>query len=459
MTIVASDSRGRGGGKDRLGRYRLLELIATGGMAEIHLARAEGAAGFEKLLAIKRILPEHARDAEFVAMFLLEARIAATLHHANVVQVYDFGYDDGSYFLAMEYLRGSDTRRIVDALARAGQRMPLEIAVAIAMGAAAGLHYLHDKRDAEGRPLGLVHRDVSPQNIFVTADGTVKMVDFGIAKAVNRGDGTRAGTVKGKIGYLSPEQCRAEPLDRRSDVFSLAVVLWELTVGRRLFEGDSDFNVMRAIDERDAPNPSSLVPDYPRALERIVQRGLARDRDRRYASAEEMLVDLESFARDRKLAISPRSVAAFVAPLLAAEVDAPVAPGEDGARARTRALPREAARPRRRRSLVAAMVLATAGGALAAGWLVTRGRASTARPAAAAPAPPPAVAAPVMVAPPPPAPPPPAPAPEVKAAADEAPPPRERTHRTRARRSKAPAAPSPGAPAEKWSPDSPVPPP
>src|SRR5262249_37438422 len=154
------------------------------------------------------------------------------------------------------------------------QQMPLEVAVAIGIGTAAELHYLHEKRDADGRPLGLVHRDVSPPNIFLTSDGTVKLVDFGIAKAALRAGETRTGTVKGKVIYLSPEQCRQEPLDRRTDVFSLAIVLWELTVGRRLYDQEGDLAIMNAITGRDTPAPSQLVRRYPRELERIVMKGL-----------------------------------------------------------------------------------------------------------------------------------------------------------------------------------------
>jgi serine/threonine protein kinase len=298
--------------QERIGRYRLLEEIASGGMAEIHLGSFEGAAGIEKLVAIKRIKPEHARDADYIRMFLNEARIAATLHHPNVVQTYDSGCESGTYFLAMEYLRGQDTRRIVQALALVGREMPLEVAIAIAHGVATGLHYLHDKRDAAEQPLGLVHRDVSPANVFVTSNGVVKLVDFGIAKAVRRGNDTRAGILKGKVAYMSPEQCRTEPLDRRSDVFSLAIVLWELTVGRRLFDQGSDLEIMNAIDHVDVPRPSRLVPRYPAALEKIVEKGLARDRADRYRTAEEMQIDLERFAHDNQLAITPRTLSSFV---------------------------------------------------------------------------------------------------------------------------------------------------
>ena len=304
---------------ERFGRYTLLKPIASGGMAEIYLASFEGAAGVQKLVAIKRILPEHGRNAEFVSMFMNEARIAASLHHTNVVQAYDFGRENGSYFLAMEYLRGQDVRRIVHELSRAGQQMPLEVAIAIGIGAAAGLHYLHEKRDADGRPLGLVHRDVSPPNIFLTSDGTVKLVDFGIAKAVRRAAETRTGTVKGKVIYLSPEQCRSEPLDRRTDVFSLAIVLWELTVGRRLYDQEGDLAIMNAIAADNAPPPSRIVSRYPRELERIVLKGLARDRTRRYQTAAEMQDDLEAFARADRLAVAQGSVSSFVRSLAGAQ--------------------------------------------------------------------------------------------------------------------------------------------
>jgi serine/threonine protein kinase len=299
-------------GAATFGRYTLLRRLASGGMAEVHLASFEGAAGVRKLVAIKRILPEHEADDEFVAMFTNEARIAATLHHANVVQAYDFGCEGGSHFLAMEYLRGQDVRRIVRELARTGRPLPLDVAMAIGIGAAAGLHYLHEKRDAAGTSLGLVHRDVSPTNLFLTSDGIVKLVDFGIAKAARRSGDTQVGMVKGKIAYMSPEQSRAEAIDRRSDIFSLSIVLWELTVGRRLFQGSSDEAVMSAIGGLEVPRPSQMAPRYPRELERIVMKGLARDPDRRYETAEALQTDLEAFARGEKLAVTQGSVSKFL---------------------------------------------------------------------------------------------------------------------------------------------------
>ena len=301
-----------GSRRERIGRYTLLERIASGGMAEIFRASTEGSDGVERVVAVKRILPENARNTEFMGMFLNEARIAATLRHPNVIQAYDFGSENGSYYLAMEYLHGLDTRRIVQSLALAGKKLPLEIAIAAAIGICAGLQYVHEKRDKNDRDLGLVHRDVSPQNIFLTTSGGVKLVDFGVAKAVHRVSDTLSGTIKGKVTYMSPEQVRAEGLDRRSDLFSLSIVLWELTVGRRLFEGVSEAMVMNAIDKLDAPAPSQMAPRYPADLEPIVMKGLARDRDRRFQTADEMRAALEGFAREQKLDVSPRAVAMFV---------------------------------------------------------------------------------------------------------------------------------------------------
>jgi len=312
---------------ERLGRYTLIRRIATGGMAEIFVASSDGPNDAEQPVAIKRILPEHVRNREFLTMFMNEARVAATLRHPNVVRAFDFGSDNGAYYLAMEYLRGQDTRRIVQTLALAGKKLPMEIAVASAIGVAAGLHYVHEKLDNDGQPLGLVHRDVSPQNIFLTIGGDVKLVDFGVVKAVHRASNTLSGVIKGKVPYMSPEQVRSKRLDRRSDIFSLSIVLWELTVGRRLFEGVSEAMVMNAIEELNAPAPSQMTPRYPADLERIVMKGLSRDRSRRYQTAEEMRTDLEEFARDHQLDVSARHVASFVRSMVSDDQAANSSPG------------------------------------------------------------------------------------------------------------------------------------
>ncbi|HEY3355715.1 MAG TPA: protein kinase [Polyangia bacterium] len=310
-------------GPVKLGRYEVVRLIATGGMAEIYLARARGIEGFEKLVVVKRILPQLAQNRAIVQMFLDEARLAATLRHSNIAQVFDIGAEGDEYFLAMEYLDGADVAQLRSALSDAGRALPLEHAVHLVLGVLAGLHYAHEQRDAAGQPLNIVHRDVSPQNVFVTREGEVKLVDFGIAKAARRAAATRHGTLKGKAPYMSPEQARGEPLDRRSDVFSAAILLWELTTGRRLFRGRSELDVLNAIAHGDAPAPSSLVPDYLHDLEHIVMRGLRHDPGERYPTAQEMQVELEAWAREHKLAVSPVALARFMAELLAAHQGSP----------------------------------------------------------------------------------------------------------------------------------------
>jgi serine/threonine protein kinase len=306
--------------RERFGKYEIIRRLATGGMAEIYLARATGIEGFEKQVVLKRILPQYADDEEFVSMFLDEARLAATLHHSNVVQVYDIGAVDGQYFLSMELLQGQDGRHLVRAAARAGG-LPIEHAVSIVMGVCAGLHYAHE-HVVDGKPLELVHRDVSPQNVFITYDGHIKLLDFGIARASSRLTQTRGTSLKGKIAYMSPEQCAGRPLDRRSDVFSAAVLLWEMTTGRRLYTGDSDFEVMRKLREEDPPRPSTVGFAYPRALERIVLKGLKRDRNERYASAEELLLELEAFAREARMPVSSVRLSKYMRELFRDDIEA-----------------------------------------------------------------------------------------------------------------------------------------
>jgi serine/threonine protein kinase len=295
----------------RFGKYEILHRIAVGGMAEIYLAWAVGLQGFQKQVVLKRILPQFADNEDFVRMFLDEGRLAATLHHSNIVQVYDIGSVDGQYFLTMEFLHGQDARQVTKALKAREQPLPLPHALAIMIGVLAGLHYAHE-RVVDGQPLNIVHRDVSPQNVFVTFDGGVKLLDFGIARASSRLGETRSGTLKGKICYMSPEQCSGQWLDRRSDIFAAAIMLWELTTGRRLYSRDCDFEVIAKIKDEDAPLPSAFCSNYPPALEHIVHKGLKRSRDERYATAEEMQLDLEAFARDEKLAVSPVALSRFM---------------------------------------------------------------------------------------------------------------------------------------------------
>jgi serine/threonine protein kinase len=306
----------------QIGKYEILDHMATGGMAELYLARAKGIERFEKLVAIKRILPHQAGDAKYVSMLLDEARIAATLHHSNIVQVFDIGEIDGDYFYCMEYLHGSNVGALVDAAQRAGRRVSDDEAMSIILGVAAGLHYAHERTDDSGQPLGIVHRDISPTNIIVTYDGGVKLVDFGLVKATGRTTESRSGVLKGKLAYMSPEQCRGRPCDRRSDLFSLSILLWELTTGQRLFTGECDFDYLSAIVEKDIPSPSSVLPGYDPALERIVMRGLARDPAERYQTVEEMQLELEEFCRESKSRVSPITLRNMMADLFRDELAA-----------------------------------------------------------------------------------------------------------------------------------------
>ena len=304
------------------GRYELLCVLATGGMAAVHLARAAGIGGFEKLLVIKRILPHAAHDRGFIEMFLDEARLAATLAHANVAQVFDAGAVDGDVYLAMEFLHGHDVRSIAKAFTSA---IPLDAAIAIALGVCAGLHHAHERRGPDGKLLELVHRDISPSNVVVTFDGSIKVIDFGIAKASARlGVETTTGVVKGKPGYMSPEQCLGDrELDRRSDVFCVGILLYELTVGQRLFPASTtEYAQLHAIVEGAIAAPSTIVPGYPRELERIVMTALDRDVDRRYQTAEALQRDLAAFARTAHLDVTPSRMAAFMAETFRDELDA-----------------------------------------------------------------------------------------------------------------------------------------
>jgi len=296
-------------------------------MAEIYLARSEGIGQFAKEVVLKRILPQYAKNEDFIEMFLHEARMAARLQHPNVVQVFDIGEADGSYFFTMEYVQGDDVRSLITSARKRGERIPIDKVIAIATGAAAGLHHAHEQVDEHGRPLAMVHRDVSPSNLMLSLDGAVKVADFGIAKTAAQVIETRTGVIKGKVSYMSPEQCKSEPLDRRSDVFALGVVLHELLTGQKLFRGDNDYAVIKKIVDEDAPLLSAVAPGpYPENLEQIVARALARDRDARYPSAQALQVDLEALAREQKLDTSNVSLAKYVRENLPKQVSASTEP-------------------------------------------------------------------------------------------------------------------------------------
>ena len=229
----------------RLGKYRLVRRLAVGGVAEVYLAVAEGLSGFEKRVVLKRLMPEHARDPELLSMFLDEARLMALLHHPHITEVYDIGAQDGEYFFALEHVDGCDLRDLLDA--QAGRPLPLAAALTVVVAVAEGLDHAHGQRSRDGNLLGVVHRDVTPSNVLCGREGEVKLADFGVAKWTAQRSRTEQGTIKGKFAYMSPEQCRAEPLDRRSDVFALGVILYELTTGSKPFAGESEFEVLSAI--------------------------------------------------------------------------------------------------------------------------------------------------------------------------------------------------------------------
>ena len=306
-----------------LGKYEILQRLAAGGMAEIFLARVVGVLGFDKLVVIKRILPHLAQRNDFIEMFLDEARIATTLNHANIVATHEVGVHGKSYFMVMEYLAGEDVRSMVRRIARTdGGRLPLEHALQVGIGVAAGLHYAHGKCDRDGKPLQIVHRDVTPQNVIVTWDGAVKLLDFGIAKASNRINETRSGSFKGKVPYMSPEQCRGDALDRRSDIFSLGILLHEMTLSRRLFRGETDFQILKQIAEGPITRPRDVDPSYDPRLQAIVMKALERDPERRFHTARELQQALEELAHDLRMRVSPLALADYMRGLFADKIGA-----------------------------------------------------------------------------------------------------------------------------------------
>ncbi|MCB9525047.1 MAG: serine/threonine protein kinase, partial [Myxococcales bacterium] len=279
----------------RFGKYTLLKRLATGGMAEIFLAHQRGLGGFEKEVVVKRLLPEHAQNEELVAMFLDEARIAAHLTHPNIAQIYDLGAIEDGYFIAMEYVRGVDLRRLCSHGIAVNNYLPLNHAVRIMAEVCDALAYAHTRTDTDGRPMNIVHRDVSPTNILVTYDGGVKLVDFGIAKAANKATVTRSGQVKGKFGYMAPEQARGDEVDARTDLFAVGINLYEITVGQRLFKGGTDLETLEQVEHCHVPPPRHVDARFPEGLERVIMRALAKGPDDRYPSARDMQMALEEF--------------------------------------------------------------------------------------------------------------------------------------------------------------------
>jgi eukaryotic-like serine/threonine-protein kinase len=281
-----------------IGNYEVVRRIATGGMGEVYLATQTGPVDFRRQVVLKKLHPRFTADPRFVAMFLNEARIAANLAHPNIVHIYDLIEDDGSYAIAMEYVRGGTVLELLRGLEASGMgRMPYGPMVRIAASVCDALYYAYNEPDGDGVARRVIHRDVSPSNVLVGYDGQIKLADFGIAKALEDDDATQSTTIKGKYGYLTPEQIKCKPLDQRSDLFSLGTMLWEMSVGKRLFQRDNDMQMLFAIVEEDIPLPSQHVEDYPEDLERVVMKALARDLDERYPDANALAADLLAVAR------------------------------------------------------------------------------------------------------------------------------------------------------------------
>lgn len=272
---------------ERFGRYLLADRIAQGGMAEVYRGALLGPQGFSRPLAIKRIRADAAADPDYVRMLLDEARITASLQHPNIVTVSDLGEHEGQFFLVMEYVEGRHLGQVISTVLRQGGQVPRALALLVLREALMGLHHAHTRTDGQGQPLGIVHRDISPQNIMVGFDGSVRVADFGIATALKRSTQTGAGVIKGKCAYLSPEQASAEPLDGRCDLYALGVVAWEALAGRRMFPPSMDeLAVMKAILSNDLPRLSQVVPDLPASVVALVEKALQPQREDRYPSAE-----------------------------------------------------------------------------------------------------------------------------------------------------------------------------
>ncbi|MBL9039567.1 MAG: protein kinase [Archangium sp.] len=274
------------------GKYLLLERLNVGGMAEVFAAKAFGVEGFERILAIKKILPTMAEDSEFITMFIDEARISVQLSHANVVHIHEFGKHEDAYYIAMEYVSGKDLRALLERFRRRREIMPSAMAMYCAAKLCEGLDYAHRKKDARGQELHIIHRDVSPQNVLIGYEGEVKIIDFGIAKAANRSQKTQAGILKGKFGYMSPEQVRGLPIDRRSDIFAVGVILYEMLTGEKLFVGESDFSTLEKVRNAEVPALRQFNPTVPPALEKVVHKALAREVSDRYQWASDLNEDL-----------------------------------------------------------------------------------------------------------------------------------------------------------------------
>jgi serine/threonine-protein kinase len=298
---------------ETFGKYLLLEKIAAGGMAEVYLAKSTGATGLNKFFAIKRILPQFSSNQEFVDMFKEEANVAINLNHSNIVSIFDFGIEKLQFYLVMDYVEGRNLRQIINELKKSNKSFTIDQALFMVKETAAGLDHAHRCTDSKsGRPLNITHRDMSPQNIMVSFEGEVKVIDFGIAKAETEQEETKAGTLKGKFGYMSPEQAEGLPIDPRTDVFALGIVLWELLANDRLFTGSNEAAILRKVRDCQIPSIRKVNPTVPPELERIVMKALAKDRNVRYQTAANFHRDLNRFLNTQFPDFSAHDFSQFV---------------------------------------------------------------------------------------------------------------------------------------------------
>ncbi len=304
----------------QFGKYYLYERLAVGGMAEIYKAKLYGVDGFEKNMVVKQILPQYARHREFIQMFIDEAKICVNLSHGNIVPVYELGEIDGIYFISMEHVDGQNMGELLDAGLDENKPLSVPHTLFIASEILAGLDFAHRKSDERGSPLGIVHRDVSPQNILVSYDGEVKIVDFGIARAANKMHATEAGVIKGKFGYMSPEQATGKDVDARSDVFAAGILLFEMLTLERLFHGGTDVVTLERVKRADVPTPSRTNPKLPPQLDAIVFKALARNPADRYQSAGEMRLAISRFLYKLPEEASSKTLSVYMKELFATEL-------------------------------------------------------------------------------------------------------------------------------------------
>jgi len=306
----------------RFGKYLLLEKLATGGMAQLYRAKIIGVEGFEKFIAIKQILPHLAHEEELITSFIDEAKLAALLNHQNIVQIYDFGSMENSYFITMEFLFGKDLRAVNAKAREKGNPVSLENALYLISKVCAGLDYAHKLKDFQGKSLNIIHRDISPQNVFLTYEGDVKIVDFGIAKAASQSTITQVGMIKGKVAYMSPEQAAGKVIDHRSDIFATGILLYELVAGRRMFQGADTLQILSKVREAEFTPLGTLKGGLPEKLYDIVSKALAKEPDDRYQSLADMQADIEECIFRLNLRPSGRSMAEYLKLLFAEDIEA-----------------------------------------------------------------------------------------------------------------------------------------